>query len=99
MGEETGRKSPLRHVKAIVLLAVILAISLTPAITLRFFPRETSAYMLEPLWAILGPRIGFPRESIAAIWIVISFLLAVLSASALLLVLARSFADYGRGSG
>ncbi len=99
MGEETGRKSPLRHVKAIVLLAAILAISLTPAIGLRFFPRETSAYMLEPVWAILVPRIGFPRESLAAIWIVVSFFLAVLSASALLLLLARAFAGYGRGSG
>ena len=89
----------MRYVKAIVLLAAILAISLTPAIALRFFPRETSAYALDPVWAILGPRTGFPRESIAAIWILISFFLALLSASALLLVLARAFAGYGKGTG
>ena len=99
MGEETGRKSALRHVKTIVLLAVILTISLTPAIALRIFPRETSALMLEPVWSIIGQRTGFPRESLAAIWIVISFVLAVVTASALLLVLAREFVRYVRESG
>lgn len=98
MGEETGRKSALKHVKAILLLAVILAISLTPAIALRFFPRETSALMLEPFWSILAPRTGLLRESLVAIWIVISFVLAVVTASALLLVLAREFARYVRES-
>jgi hypothetical protein len=99
MGEETGRKSALRHVKTIVLLAVILAISLAPTIALRFFPREASALVLEPVWNILGPRTGFPRESLAAIWIVISFVLAIVTASALLLVLAREFVRYVRESG
>jgi len=92
MGEETGRKSPLRHAKTIVVLAVILAISLTPAIALRFFPRETSALILAPAWTLIESRTGLPRESVAAVWIMISFVLATLTASALLLVLANSLA-------
>jgi hypothetical protein len=90
MGEETGRKSPLRHAETIVLLAVILAVSLTPAIALRFFPRETSALMLAPVSSAIESRTGFSRESVAAVWIIISFVLATLSASALLLVLAHA---------
>jgi len=90
MGEETGRKSPLRHVKTIVFLAVILAISLTPAIALRFVPRETLALMLAPVSSAIESRTGFSWDSVAAIWIIISFVLATLSASALLLVLAHA---------
>jgi hypothetical protein len=33
MGEETGRKSALRRVKLTVLLAVIFAVSLAPALS------------------------------------------------------------------
>ena len=89
----------MRHVKTIVLLAVILTISLTPAIALRFFPREASVLMLEPVWSIVEQRTGFPRESLAATWIIISFVLAVGTASSLLLVLAREFVRYARESG
>jgi hypothetical protein len=99
MGEETGRKSPLRHAATVVVLAVILTISLAPTIALRFFPREASALMLEPAWNILGARTGFPRESLTAIWIVVSFVLAIVAASTLLLVLAREFVRYARESG
>ena len=82
----------MRHAKTIVVLAVILAISLTPAIALRFFPRETSALILAPAWTLIESRTGLPRESVAAVWIMISFVLATLAASALLLVLANSLA-------
>jgi len=82
----------LRHAKTIVVLTVILAISLTPAIALRFFPRETSSLMLAPVWSVIESRTGLPRESVAAVWIMISFVLATLTASALLLVLANSLA-------
>jgi hypothetical protein len=76
MGQEAGRKSPLRHAKTIIVLAVILAISLTPAIALRFFPSENSASVLDPIWTVIESRTGFPRESVAAVWIMISFVLA-----------------------
>lgn len=89
MGEETGRKSQLRRARAIVVLAVILAISLTPAIFLRFFPSEASALMLAPVWNVIESRTGFPKESAAGVWIMISFVLTILTASALLLVLAH----------
>jgi len=98
MGEETGRKSALRHVKAIV-LAVILAISLAPAVALRFFPREASVLMLEPAWNILGPITGLPRNSLVAIWIIVSFVLAIVIASALFLVFTVELARYSRESG
>jgi len=82
----------LRHAKTIAVLAVILAISLTPAIALRFFPRETSSLMLAPVWSVIESETGLPRESVAAIWIMISFVLTTVTASALLLVLANSLA-------
>jgi hypothetical protein len=97
MGEETGRKSPLRHAKTIVFLAVILAISLAPAIILRFFPQETSAYVLDPIWSTVGSRTGFSTESVGSVWIMTSFVLAILSASALLLVVARTLTRSVRG--
>jgi hypothetical protein len=99
MGEETGRKSPLRHAKTIIVLAVILAISLAPAIVLRFFPQEALAYMLAPVWSAIGARTGFPTESVASVWIMTSFVLATVTASALLLVLARDSVGYVRKSG
>jgi hypothetical protein len=99
MGEETGRKSPLRHAKTIVVLAVILAISLAPAIVLRFFPRETLAYALAPAWSAIGARTGFPTGSVASVWIMTSFVMATLTASALLLILARDSVRYVRKSG
>jgi hypothetical protein len=92
VGEETGRKSPLRHAKTTVFLAVILAVSLAPAITLRFFPRETSAYVLAPVWTAIGSRTGFSTETVASVWIMTSFVLATVTASALLLVLAHELA-------
>ena len=79
----------MRHAATIVVLAVILAISLTPAIVLRFFPSETSEYVLAPVWTAIGSRTGFSTESIASVWIVTSFVLATVTASALLLALAR----------
>jgi hypothetical protein len=99
MGEETGRKSPLRHAKTIVVLAVILAISLAPAMALRFFPRETSAYVLAPVWSAIGARTGLSTENIASVWIMTSFVLATVTASALLLILARDSVSYVRKSG
>ncbi len=80
----------MRHAKTIVVLAVILAISLAPAITLRFFPSESS--VLAPTWTAIESRTGFPRESVAAVWIMISFVLATLTGSALLVVLALALA-------
>jgi len=99
MGEETGRKSPLRHAKTIVVLAVILAISLAPAIALRFFPLEALGYVLAPVWSAIGARTGFSTESVASVWIMTSFVLATLTASALLLILARDSVRYVRKSG
>jgi hypothetical protein len=93
MGEETGRKSPLRHAKTTVVLAVILAISLAPAIILRFFPRETLAYMLAPAWSAIASRTGFSTESVASVWIMTSFVLAIITASSLLFVLAHTLAS------
>ncbi len=80
----------MRHATTIVILAVVLAISLTPAIALRFFPLETSALILVPVWTVIGSKIGVPSESAAGVWIVVSFVLATFAASALLLVLART---------
>ena len=80
----------MRHAKVIVLLAVILAISLAPAIALRFFPGENS--VLVPTWIVIESRTGFPRGSVAAVWIMISFVLATLTGSALLLVFAHALA-------
>ena len=87
----------MRHAKTIVFLAVILAVSLAPAIALRFFPRETSALMLAPVWSVIGSRTGFSRENVAAVWFVISFVLATLTASALLLVLVQVLTRSVRG--
>ena len=99
MGEETGRKSPLRHAKTIVVLAVILAISLAPAIALRFFPLEALAYVLAPVWSAIGSRTGFSTESVASVWIMTSFVLATVAASALLLVMGRALTrSQGRNS-
>jgi predicted PurR-regulated permease PerM len=79
----------LRHVKLTLLLAVILALSLAPAILLRFYPRETLGYLLNPLSSIIESQTRFSRESIAAFSLVATFVVAVLAASALLLVLAK----------
>ena len=87
----------MRHAKTIVLLAVILAISLTPAIILRFFPRETLAYILAPAWSAIGSRTGFPTDSVASVWIVLSFVLAIITASGLLFVLAHTLICSVRG--
>jgi len=91
MGEETGRKSALRRVKLTVLLAVIFAVSLAPAISFRLFPRETVGYFLEPIWSIVGSRIGFSKEVSVAVGIIISFVLAIVTGSTLLFVLLRNF--------
>jgi len=88
----------LRRVKLTLLLAVILAISLAPAIGFRFFPRETLGYLLEPTWKIVGSRMGFTREALTAIGIVTSFVLAVVAGSALLLVLVREVTESVRQS-
>ena len=89
----------MRHVKTIVFLAVILAISLGPAIALRFFPLEALAYVLAPVWSAIGSRIGFSTESVASVWILTSFVLATAAASALLLVMGRALTkSQGRDS-
>jgi hypothetical protein len=93
MGEETGRKSALRRVKLAVLLAVIFAVSLAPALSFRLFPRETIGYFLEPIWSIVGSRIGFSKEVSVAVGIVASFVMALITGSALLFVL---FSDLTR---
>ena len=86
MGEETGRKSALRRVKSIVLLTVIFAVSLAPALSFQLFPRETTGYFLKPIWNIVGSRIGLSKEA-SVVGIVASFVLAVITGSALLFVL------------
>jgi hypothetical protein len=89
----------LRHAATIVVLAVILAISLAPAIVLRFFPSETSVYVLTPAWSAIGSRTGFSTESVASVWIMTSFVLATVTASALLVVLARELTRSVRRGG
>ena len=96
MGEETGRKSALRRVKLTVLLAVIFAVSLAPALSSRLFPSETIGYFLEPIWSIVGSRIGLSKEASATVGIVSSFVLAVITGSVLLFVLFR---DLTRSAG
>jgi CBS-domain-containing membrane protein len=98
MGEEAGRKSPLRHANTIALLAAILAVSLAPAIALRFFPREASASMLAPISGAIASVTGFSSESVAAVLIVTMFVLTTVTASALVLVLARVLFRPVRGS-
>jgi hypothetical protein len=93
MGEETGRKSALRRVKLTVLLAVIFAVSLAPAISFQLFPHETIGYFLEPIWNIVGSRIGLSKEASVAVGIVSSFVVALMTGSALLFVL---FSDLTR---
>ena len=89
----------MRHAKTIVFLAVILAISLAPAIALRFFPLEALAYVLAPIWNAIGSRTGFSTESVASVWIMTSFVLATVAASALLLVIGRALTrSQGRNS-
>lgn len=99
MGEETGRKSALRNVKLTILLAIIFAISLTPAIAVRFFPDESTTYLLEPAWTIFGSRTGLSREACKAIGIVATFVLAITSGSALLFVLFRELGRSVRQKG
>ena len=79
----------MRRVKLTLFLAVILAISLAPAISFRLFPRETLGYFLEPIWSIVGLRIGFSKEASVAIGIVTSFVVAIVAGSALLFVLVH----------
>jgi hypothetical protein len=80
----------LRRVTAL-LLAVILALSLTPALLLRFYPRETLGYLLKPLWNIIESQTGLSGQLAAAIGLVGTFIVAVIAAAALLLVLAKEF--------
>jgi len=81
----------LRRVKLTLLLAVILALSLAPAILLELYPRETLGYLLNPLWGIIESQTGFSGQLTAAISLVATFVVAVVAASALLLVLAKEF--------
>jgi hypothetical protein len=90
MGEEAGRKSALRRVTAL-LLAVILALSLGPAILLRLYPLEMQRYLLNPLGDIVESRTGFSAQPITAISLVAMFVVAIIAASALLLLLSREF--------
>ncbi len=79
----------MRHVNLTLLLSVILAITLAPAVLLRYFPNETLRYILNPLWVLIESQTGVPRQLAAAISIVATFIVAVIAASALLLVLAK----------
>jgi hypothetical protein len=79
----------LRRVKLTLLLAVILALSLAPAILLRFYPRETLGYLLNPLWGIIESQTGLSAQLTAAISLVATFVVVSVVASALLLVLAK----------
>ena len=88
----------MRHANTIALLAVILAVSLAPAIALKFFPREASALMLAPVSSAIESVTGFSSESVAAVWILAMFVLAIVIASALVLVLARVLFRSVRGS-
>ena len=81
----------MRRVKLTLLLAVIFALSLAPAMLLRFYPRETLGYLLNPLWGMIESLTGFSRQSIAAFSIVATFVVAVVAASALSLMLAKEF--------
>ena len=56
---------------------------------LRFYPRETLGYLLNPLWGMIESLTGFSRQSIAAFSIVATFVVAVVAASALSLMLAK----------
>jgi hypothetical protein len=87
MGEETGRKSPLRRTRIIVVLAVILAISLAPAITLRFYPRENLGHPLKSIES----QTGISGQLAVAISLVTTFVVTIIVAPALLLVLAKEF--------
>jgi hypothetical protein len=88
----------LRRVKLTLLLAVILALSLAPAMLLRLYPRETLGYLLDPLWGIIESQTGFSGQLAAAISLLATFVVAVLTASALLLVLAKEFFRSMKGS-
>jgi hypothetical protein len=79
----------LRHVKLALLLAVILAVSLGPAILLRLYPLETVGYLLNPLWGMIESQTGFSGQLAASISIVATFVVAVVSASTLLLVFTK----------
>ena len=98
MGEEAGRKSPLRHANTIALLAAILAVGLAPAITLRLFPREASGLMLTPMSGAIESVTGFSSEGVAAVLIVTLFVLTTVAASTLVLVLARVLFRSVRGA-
>jgi len=89
----------LRHVKVILLLAVVLAISLAPAIALRLSPRGTAGYLVDPVWTVLGPRVGSSKEALTAIWIVASFVLTIVAACSLLFILARELIRSVRENG
>jgi multisubunit Na+/H+ antiporter MnhB subunit len=89
MGWQVGRKSALRHVKLILLIAIILALSLAPAVLLRFTPRATLGYVLKPIRSIIESGTGFSAQFIDAIGLLTMFVLAILSATALLLLLVR----------
>jgi hypothetical protein len=88
----------LRHVKLTVLLAVILALSLAPAILLRYFPSETLGYVLTPLWKTIESRTGFSQQFTAAIGLLATFVVAIAAAAALLVVLVREFFGFVRES-
>lgn len=88
----------MRRVKLTLLLAVILALSLAPAMLLRLYPRETLGYLLDPLWGIIESQTGFSGQLAAAISLLATFVVAVLTASALLLVLAKEFFRSMKGS-
>jgi hypothetical protein len=87
MGQQAGRKSALRRAKLTVLLTVILALSLAPAILLQQYPRETLEYVFNPFWGAIGLQTGSSLLSIGAIYLIATFIAAVVAAAALAIVI------------
>ncbi len=87
----------MRQVK-LALLAIILALSLGPAVLLRLYPVETLGYLVNPVWHTIESRTGLSAQLAAAISIVATFVIALVAACALLLVLAREFLASARKS-
>lgn len=79
----------MRRAKLTLLLAAILALSLAPAILLQLYPRETLEYIFNPFWGAIGSQTGSSVQSISAIDLVATFIVAVIAATALSIVLTK----------
>ncbi len=88
----------MRHVGLAAVLAVILALTLIPAVLLRLYPNETLGYVLNPLWESVKSRTGLAGEIAGPIGLVTAFVIAVVAASALSLILVGELFRSVRGS-